>query len=222
MLVNGWLDWAIKLPRTDGAIRTYRGTNQVKGIFFHSAEGYKDTLLNLALHGPLSWQFSNMIDGEFYQHYPITARCWHASAANFDYIGCENEGVGDETLNPIPEPTLSPPQIDNAVHMIKDVSTFKGWVPSRPFTPTDKTNTLWEHTEVIKLGGTGTACPSHRIPWDTILERLETMPTDQEQVNALNELAYWILRGWNLDDMADFMQAAIKAAYERMVQAQHD
>lgn len=216
----GWFDWAIKLPRTDGAKRTYDGTNLGKGIFLHSAEGYRDTLLDLAVNGPLSWHCSNMLNGDFYQHYPLTARCWHATAANFDWLGMENEGVGDKSLNPVPDPTLSEPQIQNAVRAIKDISVWRGWIPSRPISPIDKNYTLWEHNEVTRLGGTATACPSGRIPWQTILTRLETMPTDQDEINALLALAHFIRNGWNLNDLSDFDIAAIEAAVEKMKQAQ--
>lgn len=217
MIVDGWIDWAIKWPgRTEF---TYAGTNQARGIFLHSAEGYRAYLLDHSVNGPLSWHFTNMLNGDFYQHHPITARCWHASAANFDYLGMENEGVGDKSLSPVPEPTLSEPQIDNAVRAIKEISEYKGWIPTRPWNLTQKDYTLWEHNEVIRLGGSATACPSGRIPWNTILSRLEAMPTDQDQVNALVALAHFIRNGWNLNDLSDFDIAAINIAVERMKQA---
>lgn len=219
MIVNGWLDWAVKRPgRTDF---TYTGTNQVKGIFLHSAEGYKDYLHEHSVNGPLSWHFTNYLDGTFEQHHPITARCWHATAANFDYLGCENEGVGDKSLPHIPEPTLNELQINNAVRLIQELQIYTGKMASRIW-PSITLLGLCEHNEVTRIGGSATACPSGRIPWVTIQERLNEVPTDQEQANALNELAYWILRGWELNDMADFMQQAIEAAVERMRQAQHD
>jgi hypothetical protein len=140
-------------------------------MFLHSAEGYKTTLLDLATKGPLSWHFSVTFDGTTYQHYPITARCWHATAANQEYIGCEFEG---KTPN---DPTLTSPQINSAVRLIKDISTLKGWTPRRPTSPTDSSHTLWEHREVTRLGGSGTLCPSNRIPWPEIMARLVSTPT---------------------------------------------
>lgn len=158
---DGWLDWAERMPRTDGQVRTNQGVNSVKGIFLHSAEGYAATLLDLAVNGPFSWHCSNLLNGRLIQHYPFTARCWHASAANDDYVGMENEGV--YTI----EHTLNDSQIANAVRVIQDLMAWKGWQPTR----TGNTiQTLWEHNEVTWLGGTPSACPSGRIPWDRILQ----------------------------------------------------
>lgn len=160
-----------------------------------------------------------MLDGDFYQHYPLTARCWHATAANFDYFGIEDEGVGDKSLNPVPDPTLSEHQIQNAVRAIKDLEIYTGKKASR-FWPSDQFLSLCEHNEVIRIGGTATACPSGRIPWQTILTRLETMPTDQDEINALLALAHFIRNGWNLNALSDFDIAAIEAAVAKMRQAQ--
>lgn len=176
---DGWFDWAIRTP---GPFRKLNSdTNKVplfnpaRAIFLHSAEGYKATMLNLAVNGPLSWHLSNCIDGELHQHYPLNVQCWHASAANPFAIGMENEGVGDPQLGR-PEPTLSPEQTDNAVRVIAELSAWRGWTPRRPVSATDTQHTLWEHNEVTRVGGSGTACPSGRIPWDTILSRLAPQP----------------------------------------------
>lgn len=163
---SGWLDWAIRTPRTDNAPRTNPGINDCKGIFLHSAEGYHDHLLELATTGPLSWHFSNMMNGEFHQHYPITARCWHATKANNSYLGMENEGTYQL------QPRLNEAQITNAIHCINEVSSLKGWTPSRPAGPLDMGYTLWEHNEVVRLGGSYSQCPSNRIPWPVIMKGL--------------------------------------------------
>lgn len=167
---DGWFDWAIRTPGPNNKLN--RDTNGVplfnpaRGIFLHSAEGYKSTLLNLAVNGPLSWHLSNCMDGELHQHYPLTVQTWHASAANPRYIGMEEEGV--HTV----ETSLNQAQIDNSVRVIKELSEWRGWTPARPTGPTDITHTLWEHNEVTRIGGSATACPSGRIPWDTILSLL--------------------------------------------------
>lgn len=180
---DGWLDWAIRTPGPMRKVnKDTNGTplfNTAQGIFLHSAEGYKDNLLDLAVNGPLSWHLSNCIDGELHQHYPLTVQTWHASAANPRYIGMEDEGVGDIKLGR-PDPTLYPLQIDNAVRVIKELSEWRRWTPKRPVSATDTTHTLWEHTEVPRIGGSGTACPSGRIPWDTILARLAVPPPAPE------------------------------------------
>lgn len=219
MIINGWLDWAIKLPSYKN---TYEGTNQARGIFFHSAEGYRQTLLSntspYGFNGNHSWHFTNMLRGDFYQHHPITDRCWHASAANFDYLGMENEGIGDPKKGR-PDPTLSIPQVNNAVRLIREISAYKGWEPTRPWSSTSIDHTLWEHNEVVRIGGTASACPSGRIPWEEIRMRLTAMPSDNDQILALLALAHFIRNGWNLNDLSDFDIAAIEAAVERMRQA---
>lgn len=166
---DGWLDWCIRLPSLPG--KTNPGVNPVKGIFMHSAEGYGGTLLDpnseYGYNGNHRWHLTNLFDGRLYQHAPFTTRCWHASAANDSYVGCENEGDAPK------DASLNEAQIDNAVRFIRDLAAWKGWTPTRPASPTDTSHTLWEHNEVVRLGGTSTACPSGRIPWDVILNRLQ-------------------------------------------------
>lgn len=206
---DGWLDWAIKYPRKDGELRVNPGENEAKGIFLHSAEGYKSNLLDLAISGPLSWHFSNMIDGTFYQHYPITARCWHATAANQSFLGMENEGTYQL------EPSLNDLQVENAIRCIKEISTLKGWTPNRDIDY--HTRTLWEHNQVTELGGSSTACPSGRIPWDKIMKGLTPMPdapTIEAQIKALVALAHFIRNGWNVADLSPEDKAAIHYAAE--------
>jgi hypothetical protein len=160
VIVDGWLDYAIRKPGPVNKVNG--GLNQVKGIFLHSAEGYADGLWGQLANGPVSWHLSNLFDGTLYQHYPLTAQCWHATAANNAYIGMEHEGK-------VPNhPSLTEAQVATAKRVIADVSAWKGWQPRR--TP-DLTQTLWEHREVTRLGGTGSACPSGRIPWEKILQQ---------------------------------------------------
>lgn len=160
---DGWLDYAERMPASWN--KTNPGVNPARGIFLHSAEGYADALLNLAVNGPLSWHLSNLMDGRLVQHYPFTRRCWHAgSGPNQSYIGMENEGV--HTV----ETSLNEAQIDNAQRVIKDLADWKGWTPSRGGVE----QTLWEHNEAPLIGGLPSACPSGRIPWDTILAGLNT------------------------------------------------
>jgi hypothetical protein len=210
---QGWLDWAIRTPRTDGAVRVNAGVNGAIGIFFHSAEGYAATLLNLAVNGPLSWHLSNLTDGTLHQHYPFMARCWHATAANTSFVGMEHEGKHDGG-----QPSLSDAQIDNDVRVIQDLAAWKGWTPERPMSATDKLATLYEHREVVRFGGSSTACPDGRIPWQTILERLAPVadPTTDDQIKALVALAHFLRNEWNLADLSPEDKAAIKAAAEKV------
>lgn len=171
---QGWLDWAERMPGSMRKTnRNWQGNpypNAANGIVLHSAEGYAGTLLDLAVNGPLSWHLSNLMDGRLIQHYPLTVQTWHASAANPFLIGMENEGVFSV------ETTLNDDQIANAVHVISDLSAWKGWIPRRPLDNEDTQHTLWEHNEVVRVGGSATACPSGRIPWGRILYALDTDP----------------------------------------------
>lgn len=160
--VDGWLDWAIRLIPSNPS--TNIGVSSVRGVFMHSAEGYASVLLDpnsqWGYNGNHSWHISNLMDGRVFQHYPLTARCHHATAANQEYVGVENEGDYPKELS------LNDLQIANAVRFLKEIGEWKGWEPTR----TGNTRqTLWEHNEVVWLGGTGSSCPSGRIPWDKIL-----------------------------------------------------
>jgi hypothetical protein len=179
---DGWLDWAVRLPAA--APRINSGGNSAKGLFMHSAEGYASVLLDpnsqWGYNGNHSWHLSNLFDGTVYQHYSFTARCHHATAANQAYIGVENEGTYQK------EPTLTNAQVASAQRFINEIAVWKDWTPSRPNGPTDISHTLWEHNEVVRLGGIATACPSGRIPWDLILN------TRGDDMIRLNGVApYW-------------------------------
>lgn len=160
MLVNGWFDWAVRVPGPLDKVNG--GINPVHAITFHSAEGYKPGLLSQLANAPVSWHLSNLQDGTMWQHYPLSAQCWHATAFNNFCIGMEHEGVVGTPFNAL--------QITNDQRVIKEVSEAYGWVPKRPISSTDLTATLYEHGEVVRLkGGMGSSCPNHRIPWDKIL-----------------------------------------------------
>lgn len=200
---QGWVSWAVKLP---GPLsKTYVGVNPVKGVFMHSAEGYAPHLLNLAVNGPLSWHGSITFDGAFHQHYSLLARCAHATAANMEYVGIENEGVAGL------HPSLMASQIVTAARLLGEIAAWKGWTPSRPAGATDTSHTLWEHREVTRLGGTSTACPSGRIPWAEILTQIanaggDDMPPENylgelNHRRARDQIEWWLQNG---EVVADF------------------
>ena len=197
---QGWLDWAIRLPGP--LAHTNAGTNPVNGIFMHSAEGYGYILLDPAseygYNGNHSWHLTNLFDGTLYQHYPLTARCWHATAANNEYIGVENEGDYPT------EASLTDAQVATAVRFIGEIAAWKGWEPRRPSGPTDLLATLYEHREVMRFGGSATACPSGRIPWQTILERLggDDMSEEDKAKIETERLRRLVHRTLDRDDYA--------------------
>jgi len=163
---DGWLDWAIRLEPTNRHVNP--GVNSVRGIVMHSAEGYASVLLDpnsqYGYNGTHSWHLTNLMDGRLFQHYPLTARCWHATAANSSYVGVENEGYAPK------EASLNDAQIATARRFIAEIAEWAQFNPRRPAYDGDTSHTLWEHNEVVLIGGSATACPSGRIPWDKILE----------------------------------------------------
>lgn len=170
---DGWLTWAERMPGRPATGPGFNvGVNDVRGIFFHSAEGYAETLLSKTsqwgyYNAQYPWHLSNLLDGRLIQHYPFTARCWHASAANDHYVGMEHEGRTPDgsTVGPV----LNDLQVANDRRVIASVGAWRGWAPKRPTAASDLAATLYEHTEVIRFGGSSTQCPSHRIPWDKVL-----------------------------------------------------
>lgn len=172
-VVDGWLSWAIKMPGRPATGNGFNpGTNTVKGLVFHSAEGFAGTLLDPQSQwgyysAEYPWHLSNLLDGRLVQHYPFTARCWHGSAFNQDYVGMEHEGLTPQGA--VKGPVLNAGQIANGKRVIADLAAWKGWTPRRPTQSGDKTATLYEHKETVWFGGTSTGCPNNRIPWDLIL-----------------------------------------------------
>lgn len=194
---DGWLDWAERVPGHSN--KTNSGLNSNRGIFLHSAEGY-EAYLRSDPPKPVgvSWHLSNLFNGHLLQHYPLTTRCWHATAANNSYLGFEHEGK-------VPNhPTLAEPQINTAVRVIREISVYYGWKPKRPISGSDVSHTLWEHNEVVRLGGTGSACPSGRIPWNEILKRLNTGDDDMLiRHNGLANPGFWNGRFVNGEQLID-------------------
>lgn len=163
---DGWFSWAI---RDEGpSNKTNPGTNTIRGVVPHSAEGYWPHLQDL-LHSQArraSWFGSNLKDGRFFQHYSIYARTWTSGAGypNNNFVAWENEGVAGEGF--------TEGQIANCVRIIEELSALKGWEPVRPVKPGDLGATLYEHNECVRWGAEPTACPSGRVPWYEILRRL--------------------------------------------------
>lgn len=153
---DGWLEGVQRVYPPAWKVNGW--TNLGSGITCHSAEGYEHGLLSqLAVY---SWTFTALKDGRRWQHYPITAQCWHSGNAygNNNLVSIEFEGVAGQALTEA--------QIESAVYFIREVSTHRGWIPVR--NPTF--HNLYEHNEL-----SGTSCPSGRIPWTEILHRLNTV-----------------------------------------------
>lgn len=163
-----------------------------RGDVKHSAEGWA-AYLKFLVQSSLaikSWHFSVLTDGTKWQHYPINVHCWHAGdtdddhdvRANIELVGIEHEGL------------VGTPLTAEQTQATIEISRFCAGVFERtaayarfPVQPADGW-TLVEHTEV---SNTFTACPSGRIPWEDVLERLTPQNVDllEDQMPAFVKLS---------------------------------
>ena len=136
------------------------GPNRKRGIVPHSMEGSLAGALSV-LEGPRhsSWQFSITTLGAIYQHYNVTADCWHGAdvdnddnvRANLDLIGIEDEGFAGQML--------AGAQVITLAHLYSWLQDEHG------FQPYVRLQTVYEHGEVAD---SWTECPSGRIPHQAV------------------------------------------------------
>lgn len=172
---NGWFDWMQRVP--SGYNKCWPDQNGLQGYIPHSAVGSFQGVINQqaddsipkSVHGVISYS------GTTVQFLPIFKSPWSSGShtANRLFVAFENEG-GKDTPTTVHEP-LTDAQITANVHILEDLARFKGvyndyW--HRPTSPTDLRATLYEHNECTRFGSLSTACPSGRIPWPVVLERL--------------------------------------------------
>ncbi len=130
------------------ASKVWPDVNTREGVIEHSLEGgLAAGLAQLDGAVEVSWHYTVAKDGRVYEHYPLTASCWHAGshAQNARLIGVEHEGVAGEPL------TIA--QRDASVKLTR-------WIAAQCGFPLTRHDHLLEHNEVF-----ATACPSGRIPW---------------------------------------------------------
>jgi len=174
---DGWLDWAIRVP---GPLdKCYSASNTGIGYVPHSAVGFYGgwaarlfseerrpdgrytPYAAASVHGWIAY------DGTVTQHYPLTASCWASGCEypNSNFIAFENEGG----LEPHDEP-LTPAQVQANARIVRELAAWRGWSDiRRPRDAQDTAATLYEHNECTRWGSAPTACPSRRIPWESIL-----------------------------------------------------
>ena len=221
---DGWLDWADRAPGPDDKV--YAAPNAAQGYVAHSAVGYRPGALERLMsderrpdgrytaYAAASWHLWVGYDGNVLQHYPFFSSCWHAGAAfpNCSFIGAETEGGAD----PYSEP-LTGPQLDQHARIIRELATFFTWPEiRRPADANDRFAQLYEHNECVRWGAAPTACPSGRIPWDRLLERLDgpmtqpAVPTPRDIAYAGAAAALFAQEGRSLTDLHTYDQETLR------------
>lgn len=162
------------------ANKVWPDVNGDVGVICHSSAGtVAADLAELAdVNNPRSWHYTVAQDGTVYEHYPLTASCWHAGSHQWNarLIGIEHEGGAEPNVS---EP-LTPAQLASSTRLVAWIAQQLGWQPSRQ----PATRTLYEHNEVYP-----TACPSGRIPWEAYMPPADPI-TPSISLEQSTELQY--------------------------------
>jgi len=180
---DGWFDWCERVPGP--ADKVYSDRNSVKMYLPHSAVGYyggwEGRLFSSARDA--QGRYTDYAAASVHlwlpqastekpkQHYPIWASCWASGSRypNTMGVAAENEGGFDPTNEP-----LTDWQVECNVRAIRELAALRQWLTvRRPIDENDVGAQLYEHGECIRWGSGSTSCPSNRIPWTTIIQRLE-------------------------------------------------
>lgn len=164
--------------------------SEKRGEIKHSMEGSFESAMNLLANIQIqaSWHFSIKYDGTVYQHYWPTHITWHGGdkPQNVSHIGIEHEGVAGEPLTDA-----------QTVATARLTAWLAGNRAAVRFPALSDDWELAEHNEYHP-----TACPSGRIPWDSILELLDGgEDVDEHYDGELNDrrwrevVQYWLSTG---------------------------
>jgi len=179
MIKDGWLNWAERVPGP--AAKVYATRNAGEGIACHSMEGwYAGSLAELMRPDrSASWMFSNLVNGKFIQHYPVTDSPWASGnlVANTKLWSVESEGIAGTPLNAL--------QVANMIRLGAEFEAATGRAVSRR-----EPRTIWQHNEVWDWSAPNagpTACPSNRYaPYFKRIEEEEDMAgISREEFDAL-------------------------------------
>lgn len=188
---NGWFDWAIHIP--SGYNKLWPNVNSLQGYIPHSAVGHADDVTAQQANDAIAKTVHGCIrfNGEVLQYLPVFASPWASGSfkANTNFVAFENEGGW---LSVGYDQPLTPEQVDSNVRIIIELGEYKHVDSSywhRPVSAADLHASLYEHNECTRFGSLPTACPSGRIPWPTILERLKSTMKD----GWIKEEPFWIL-----------------------------
>lgn len=158
-------------------VRGQLKANGPRGAFFHDAVGWRHGALAV-FEDPNNRASAHIIinlGGPPWQFIDFDHPAWHAGGripaghegvgalANLFYWGFEYEG-GYPTPTPITDY-----QIDVTIDLCKWLTQVYGFI-----WPAERRNDLWEHREVAN-----TLCPSDRIRWPEIIQRLASQHSDE-------------------------------------------
>lgn len=212
-------DWYPLAVRRDGPSdkHGYVGApepNQKRGLVVHSAVGSLAAALNQldSETARVSWTFTNPKAGQLLQHYPVGTNVWANGnlVPNVAFAACEHEGGPPGNEN---EP-LTDNQVDNLVRLILWLAETQAWPEMRrPRDSADMDAQLYEHREMGRFGSRPTACPSERIPWQTVLDRLKPapfLPTARDVAFAGGAFATFMATGRPLGELHPYDQAVVR------------
>ena len=88
---------------------------------------------------------------------------------------------------------LTPQQVEALARVIAWCADVYGWKTI------ERQVTLWEHREMTRFGSPATACPSGRIPWDTVLALLAQGGDDMPDQRLDERVRYRVIGpGWTV------------------------
>ena len=197
--MNEWCPLAIWLRGPAGKTG-YEGVPSYlpkRGEVKHSMAGnFSSAMQILNSDTPVSWHFSIVKnDGTIYQHYELSANCWHAGdsdidggiRANIDLVGVEHEGGGPGNESE----ALTDAQIEATVALTRWMMDQYGLRDAVRY-PAQSEGNYWRLAEHNEVSNNPTACPSGRIPWAEIqrlLAPVEPTPAPGLPQDVLEELA---------------------------------
>lgn len=180
---DGLFDWMHQVPGPRDKV--YSDANTAEGLVIHDAVGYLNgwysRLFDLSkvgnrytdnaaasVHGIYLDEIDPATgDAKTIQHYSIFKSCWASGSryANTKFNAFETERRRGNFLK-----LDTPPHIERAqARTLRDLSTFRGWTPTRPIDARDTKATCWRHREMVRFGASFTECDSFRTNWPAVM-----------------------------------------------------